>query len=157
MPTNKELLKEFQGLIVSAASPESLMQRMSDRLHEEKSRYNWVGFYLVDKSDAGILVVGPHTGSFTPQMRIPLDRGLCGAAATSGKTIVVDDVSQDPRYLAGSDLVKSEIVLPIFAGKKLMGELDVNSYFAGTFNSQEREFLEACVAVLSKYFFEHVL
>jgi L-methionine (R)-S-oxide reductase len=155
MPTNRELLKEFQGLILSAASTESLMQRMSDRLHEEKSRYNWVGFYLVDKSDAATLVVGPHTGSFTPQMRIPLDRGLCGAAATSGKTIVVDDVSKDPRYLAGSDLVKSEIVLPIFAGKKLMGELDVNSYFAGTFSSQEREFLEACVALVSKYFLEH--
>jgi L-methionine (R)-S-oxide reductase len=155
MPTHKELLEEFQGLILSARSAESLMQRMSDRLHEEKSRYNWVGFYLVDKSDAATLVVGPHTGSFSPQMRIPLDRGLCGAAATSGQTIVVDDVSKDPRYLAGSDLVKSEIVLPIFAGKKLMGELDVNSYFVGTFSSQEREFLEACVALVSKYFLEH--
>jgi GAF domain-containing protein len=152
MPAHKELLQEFEGLILSAASPESLMQRMTDRLHEAVSRYNWVGFYLIAKDDPGILVVGPHTGSFTPNVRIPLDRGLCGAAASSGKTIVVNDVSKDPRYLQGSDLVKSEIVVPIFAGKKLIGELDVESYFVGTFNAEEQGFVEACGALVRKYF-----
>lgn len=151
MPIHEELLKEFEKLVPSAASPESLMQRMCDRLHEEIPRYNWVGFYLMDKDDSGVLLVGPHTGSFTPNIRIPLDRGLCGAAATSGKTIVVDDVKKDPRYLAGSDLVKSEIVVPMFSGKKLLGELDVESYFVGTFNSKEQEFLEACGALVRKY------
>ena len=152
MSTRKELLKEFEELIASAADAQSLMQRISDRLHQAVSRYNWVGFYLIDKDDPGILVVGPHTGSFAPKIRIPLDRGLCGAAAASGQTIVVDDVAKDPRYLAGSDLVKSEIVVPIFAGKKLVGELDVNSYFLATFNAEERKFLEACAALVGKYF-----
>jgi L-methionine (R)-S-oxide reductase len=157
MPAHKELLQEFEGLILSAASPESLMQRMTDRLHEAVSRYNWVGFYLIAKDDPGILVVGPHTGSFTPNVRIPLDRGLCGAAASSGKTIVVNDVSKDPRYLQGSDLVKSEIVVPIFAGKKLIGELDVESYFVGTFNAEEQGFVEACGALVRKYFEKQAL
>lgn len=152
MSVHKELLREFEQLVLSANSPDALMQRMTDRLHEEVSRYNWVGFYLIAKDDPGVLVVGPHTGSFTPNIRIPLDRGLCGAAASSGKTVVVNDVSKDPRYLAGSDLVKSEVVVPIFASKKLVGELDVESYFVGTFNAEEQEFVEACAALVTKYF-----
>lgn len=134
-----------------AEGAELLMQRMCDRLHEAVSRYNWVGFYLIDKNDPGILVLGPHTGSFTPKTRIPLSSGLCGAAASGGKIIVVNDVSQDPRYLAGSDLVKSEVVAPIFANKRLVGELDVESYFIGTFNDEESDFVEDCAAFVGKY------
>ena len=155
MPGHKELLQEFRELVLSAANAESLMQRMTDRLHEAVPRYNWVGFYLVAEDDAAMLVVGPHTGSFTPNVRIPLDRGLCGAAASTGKTVVVDDVRKDPRYMQGSDLVKSEMVVPIFAKKKLVGELDVESYFSGTFNVHEQEFVEACAAVVAGYFEKH--
>jgi L-methionine (R)-S-oxide reductase len=139
MSGHKDLLQEFQELVISARSPEPLMQRISDRLHQQVPRYNWVGFYLVDRNDPGMLVVGPHTGSFTPNVRIPLDRGLCGAAASTGRTVVVDDVTKDPRYMAGSDLVKSEMVVPFFANRKLMGELDVESYFNGTFTAPGAE------------------
>jgi GAF domain-containing protein len=123
------------------------MERISKRLHETFARYNWVGFYVVDPVDPGILVIGPYVGSFTPNVRIPLDTGLCGAAATSGRTVVVDDVSKDPRYLTGSTMVKSEIVVPIFVGKRLVGELDIESYFPGTFTKEEQEFVEACAAI----------
>jgi GAF domain-containing protein len=127
------------------------MHHIARRLHEKMARYNWVGFYLVDAADPGILMVGPFVGSFTPNTRIPLDTGLCGAAATTGKTVVVQDVSADPRYLAGSSMVNSEVVVPIFAKKKLAGELDVESYFAGTFNKVEQEFIEACAAIVAKF------
>jgi L-methionine (R)-S-oxide reductase len=125
------------------------MEQMAKRLHEKLTRYNWTGFYLVDPADPGYLIVGPYAGSFTPNARIPLDRGLCGAAATSGKVIVVQDVSKDPRYLSGSSLVKSEIVVPIFANKKLAAELDIESYFADTFTSPEQQFVESCASVLA--------
>ena len=151
MPGHKELLQEFQDFALSAANAVSLMQHVSDRLHQTKPRYNWVGFYLVDKSDPNFLVVGPYTGSFAPNVRIPLDKGLCGAAASSGKTVAVDDVSKDSRYLAGTDLVKSEVVVPIFAGKKLVGELDINSYFLATFNTLEKDFIEATAAIVGRY------
>jgi len=105
----------------------------------------------VDPSDPGYLIVGPFSGSFTPNARIPLDIGLCGAAATSRQVVVVQDVTADPRYLPGSSMVKSEIVVPIFAGKKLLAELDVESYFADTFPKEEQEFIEACAAVLAPY------
>ena len=76
---------------------------------------------------------------------------MCGAAATTGQVVVVQDVSKDPRYLAGSSMVKSEIVVPIFANKKLAAELDIESYFADTFTPPEQEFVEACANVLATY------
>ena len=96
-PVHEELLREFQNFARTAPTAQSVMERISQRLHEKMTRYNWVGFYLVDPADPGILLVGPFVGSFTPNVRIPLDTGLCGAAATSGQTVVVDDVSTDPR------------------------------------------------------------
>jgi len=127
------------------------MEQVAKRLHEKMTRYNWTGFYLVDPADPSYLVVGPYAGSFTPNARIPLTTGLCGAAATSGQVVVVQDVSKDPRYLAGSSLVKSEIVVPIFVNQQLAAELDIESYFADTFNKAEQEFVEACANILANY------
>ena len=127
------------------------MEQMAKHLHQKMTRYNWTGFYLVDPADPNYLIVGPFAGSFTPNARIPLDRGLCGAAATTGKVIVVQDVSADPRYLAGSSLVKSEIVVPIFVNRILAAELDIESYFADTFIPPERQFIESCASVVANY------
>lgn len=150
-PAQNELLREFQEHARSAPRVQSLMELMCKRLHEKMTRYNWVGFYLVDPADPGYLIVGPFSGSFTPNARFPLSTGLCGAAATSGKVVVVQDVSKDPRYLAGSHLVKSEIVVPIFAHKKLAAELDIESYFADSFVKSEQDFSEACAKVVGDY------
>jgi L-methionine (R)-S-oxide reductase len=146
-----ELLKDFKDFAKTAPKPEALMTQMAQRLHEKMTRYNWVGFYMVDPADAGILLVGAFSGSFTPNARIPLNTGLCGAAARDGQTVVVPDVSKDPRYLAGSPLVKSEIVVPIFVKNKLAGELDIESYFTNAFTREEQEFVEACAEVIAKY------
>lgn len=150
-PTHRELLEELQKFSSTADSAKSLMEQIAERLHEKMSRYNWVGFYLVDPADPSYLVVGPFAGSFTPNARIPLHTGLCGAAATTGQVVVVPDVSKDPRYLAGSSLVKSEIVVPISVNKKLAAELDIESYFADTFSKAEQEFVEACATILAEY------
>jgi len=150
-PAQDEILKELQSYARSAAKAEALMAYIAKRLHEKLTRYNWVGFYIVDPVDTGFLIVGPYAGSFTPNVRIPLNTGLCGAAATSKQAVVVQDVSKDPRYLAGSSMVKSEIVVPIFVNKKLAGELDIESYFADSFPKSECEFVEACANVLASY------
>jgi len=150
-PAQKELLQEIQETARKAPTVRSLMEQIAKRLHEKMTRYNWVGFYLVDPADPGYLIVGPFAGSFTPNARIPLNTGLCGAAATSGQVVVVQDVSKDPRYLAGSSTVKSEIVVPIFAKKKLAAELDVESYFADSFPKAEQEFVQACADVVAEY------
>jgi L-methionine (R)-S-oxide reductase len=148
---HKELLQEFKVFASTAATVEALMERMTKRLHEEMTRYNWVGFYLVDPADAGFLLIGPFVGSFTPHARIPLHTGLCGAAATTGQSVVIQDVSTDPRYLAGSSMVKSEMVVPIFVKKKLLAELDIESYFANTFVKSEQDFIEASAKLVADY------
>jgi len=135
----------------TAPTASSVMERIAQRLHGRMARYNWVGFYLVDPEDSGVLLVGSYVGSFTPNARIPLNIGLCGAAASTGQTVVVPDVSTDPRYLAGSPLVKSEIVVPIFVKNKLVGELDIESYFSAAFDKSEQDFIEACAGIVAKY------
>ncbi len=148
---HQELLEEFQSFGKTAPTAEALMQHIAQRLHEKMARYNWVGFYVVEPSDPGILLIGPFVGSFTPNARIPLDTGLCGAAARSGKSVIVDDVSKDPRYLAGSTMVNSEMVVPILVKNQLAAELDIESYFAGTFTTAEQNFVEACARVVAEY------
>jgi GAF domain-containing protein len=122
------------------------MQSISDLLHGEIARFNWVGFYLLSKTDPDV----PFTGSFTPVDRIPLHQGLCGTAASTGKSVVVNDVSSDPRYLSASALVKSEMVAPVMVRGKVAAEIDVNSYFSATFGPDEQELVHACVAAVAK-------
>jgi L-methionine (R)-S-oxide reductase len=128
------------------------MERISQGLHEKMTRYNWVGFYLVDPADANMLLVGPFVGSFTPHGRISLSMGLCGAAAKTGQTVLVHDVATDPRYLAGSPMVKCEIVVPIFARNQLVAALDIESYFTSTFTKPDQDFIEACAQMVGAYY-----
>ena len=148
---HEELLQEFRGYATTAPNVQSVMERIAKWLHEKMPRHNWAGFYLIDPTDPNFLIVGPFAGSFTPNKRIRFTVGLCGLAATSKRVVVVQDVSKDPRYLAGSSMVKSEIVVPIFVGKKLAAELDIESYFSDTFTKPEQEFVEACGAVIATY------
>jgi L-methionine (R)-S-oxide reductase len=150
MNQHQQLLADFEQFARSGSPVHGLMQHICDCLHEQLARYNWVGFYLIDQTDPDYLVLGPYSGTFTPHQRIPLDKGLCGAAASTGKTLVVNDVTTDPRYLAGSEHTKSEVIVPIFASSRLAGELDVNSYFKDTWNAQEQQFVESCARLVGR-------
>jgi L-methionine (R)-S-oxide reductase len=151
MSKHQELLQGFRLFAEGAATVSALMSHISQRLHDEFSRYNWVGFYLVDQADPGMLVVGPYVGSFSPNVRIPINKGLCGAAATTRKTVVVNDVANDPRYLSGSEIVKANMVVPILAKNDLVAELDIESYFANTFTKAEQTFAEEVAQLVGKY------
>src|SRR5579864_2625062 len=151
MSKHQELLQEFRQFAVTAPSTAELMTHISRRLHDQMARYNWVGFYLVDQADPGMLVVGPYVGSFSPNERIPLNKGLCGAAASTRQTVVVNDVANDPRYLSGSEIVKANMVVPIFARNELVSELDIESYFTNTFTRAEQTFAEDVAQLVGKY------
>ena len=150
-----ELKKDLDHLARSAASPEALMAGIVKLLHDRMLKYNWVGFYMIEKSLAGTqppeLVLGPFVGAMTPHTRIPLNEGICGAAASSGKTVVVDDVNSDPRYLACSLETKSEIVAPIYANGNVAGELDIDSHFPAAFKDEDRELVEYCATLVGKH------
>jgi GAF domain-containing protein len=147
-----DLIPMLDGLAQTAASGEALMKGIVALLHEKLTRYNWVGFYTLEKDTTGdVLVLGPFKGTMTPHTRIPLNQGICGAAASSGKTIVVDDVNADSRYLACSLQTKSEIVVPVFAHGKVVGELDIDSHFHAAFGPDDRKLCEHAATLLGKF------
>ena len=151
MSKHQELLEGFRRFASTAANTAALMKHISQRLHDDLTRYTWGGCYLVDQDDPGVLVVGPYGGSFSPNERIPINKGLCGVVATTRQTVVANDVSTDPRYLSGSEMVKANMVVPIFARNELVGELDIESYFTNTFTRAEQTFVEDIAALVGKY------
>jgi len=124
-----------------------VLQGVVDVLHDHIDHYSWIGIYLVDGDD---LVLGPWKGpQATEHVRIPVGQGLCGAAAASGQTEVVDDVNADPRYLACFPSTRSEIVVPIAHQGRVVGELDIDSDQATAFGDGDREFLERIAVQIS--------
>ena len=150
---HKYLLKEFEEFARSTPDPGAIMQLISQRIHQNISRYNWVGFYLVDKKDSATLVLGPYAGSFTPKLKISWSEGICGSAATGRHTVVADNVAQEPQYIQASDLVKSQISVPILMGGMTFAVFNVESYFMATFKpALDRDFVEACAKIVGKCF-----
>ncbi len=147
----EEVRNEISALAASSSSAQDLMRAMVKLLHDRMLKYNWVGFYMLEPgAEPPVLVLGAFEGAMTPHTRIPLHQGICGAAASSGQTVVVDDVSKDPRYLACSLETKSEIVVPVFARGKVVGELDIDSHFPAAFTSEHQALVQHCAAVVGK-------
>jgi L-methionine (R)-S-oxide reductase len=154
MPTTtrmEELRTEIAGVAEAVPSAKVLMQAVCRLLHERMLKYNWVGFYMLEpEAQPPVLVLDAFVGAMTPHTRIPLHQGICGAAASSGKTVVVDDVSKDPRYLACSLETKSEIVVPIFVKKQVVGELDIDSHFPAAFAADDQDLVQYCAELVGR-------
>jgi GAF domain-containing protein len=112
---------------------------------------HWTGFYMLDADDPETLVLGPFVGAPTPHVRIPVTQGICGAAVASGETVIVDDVNADPRYLSCSIDTKSEIVVPIYAAGRVVGEIDIDSHNPAAFTDTDRLFLEEVARIVGAY------
>jgi L-methionine (R)-S-oxide reductase len=150
----QQLMREIDQASSDHNSVEDLMSIIVARLIERVPKYNWVGFYMIEKGRGGqpdMLVLGPFIGAQTPHKRIPLDQGICGAAASSGQTVVVDDVNKDPRYLACSIQTKSEIVVPVYVNGNVVGELDIDSHTAAAFTADDRRLVEHCAELVGRY------
>lgn len=136
--------------IIAAIRDEADVRRAMDRavqiLKQKVPAYTWVGIYLLEGDE---LVLGPFVGKPSPHTRIPLGAGICGAAASERRTIVVDDVNADPRYLACSLETRSEIVVPIMEADRVLGEIDIDSDQPAAFGAADRNLLEAVAAALA--------
>ena len=142
-----ELLPAVRSATAAAPNAESAMKQAVRLLKDGVPDYTWVGIYVLDGEE---LVLGPFLGKPSPHTRIPLGRGICGAAATEKATIVVDDVNTDPRYLACSIETKSEIVVPIMQNGEVFGEIDIDSDRAGAFGQRDRALLEPIASLLAE-------
>jgi len=146
-----EVRNDADRLNAKAHTADELMAGITVLLNEQMLKYNWVGFYMLEpKANLPMLVLGHYRGAMTPHTRIPLNQGICGAAASSGKTVVVDDVKKDPRYLACSLETKSEIVVPVFVQGAVAGELDIDSHFPAAFGAHDRALIEYIAQLVGK-------
>lgn len=132
-----------------AGEPDRLrvQERVVAELKASLPDYTWVGIYLRDGED---LVLGPFLGKPSPHTRIRVGSGICGAAAAEQQTIVVDDVTADERYLACSLDTRSEIVVPIIANGRVVGEIDIDSDRGAAFDAEDRALLEAVATMLAE-------
>jgi L-methionine (R)-S-oxide reductase len=150
-PTLDNIVSEIRRFAETAKDFTSLQEFCVTLIAERLPYYNWVGFYMLDPRDENFLVLGPYRGAPTEHVRIPVTEGICGAAVAQGETVIVDDVSEDPRYLACSLETRSEIVVPIQANRKIVGEIDIDSHMLNAFAAEDRSFLENCAETLGKF------
>lgn len=174
MPLHDQVLDEIRRSLADVHDRTRALELTVTLLARRMPDYSWVGVYLLDGNE---LVLGPFVGAPSPHTRIPLGRGICGAAAAEKMTIVVDDVNADPRYLACSIETKSEIVVPILdhpaqppprgdkvdqaasglprspdastADANVLGEIDVDSHRLAAFGDDDRRMLEAIAVLLA--------
>ena len=147
--TYRSALEAVDRIVNREAEADDVLRRVVDVLHDSFDHYSWVGIYLLEGDD---LVLGPWKGpQATEHVRIPIGQGICGAAAASGRTEVVDDVNADARYLACFPSTRSEIVVPISYEKRVVGEIDIDSDEASAFAEADRAFLERVALLISPY------
>ncbi len=147
----QKIIAEIRDFATTAEDLASLQEFSVSLIAEGLPYYNWVGFYMLDPSDDGVLVLGPFRGAATEHTRIPVTQGICGAAVAQGQTVIVEDVSSDPRYLSCSIETRSEIVVPIQANGSIVGEIDIDSHTLNAFGEEDRSFLEECAAVIGRF------
>jgi GAF domain-containing protein len=147
MATHDDVLGAVRDAVGRTADGPGALEAAVDTLKRASPDYSWVGIYLLDGNE---LVLGPFRGKPSPHTRIPLGRGICGAAAAEKATIVVDDVNTDSRYLACSADTRSEIVVPIMRGQDVLGEIDVDSDRPAAFGEADRRLLESVAELLAR-------
>lgn len=146
------ILKQTDQILKSNSSRDQKLLEICRLLDENIDVFNWTGFYLTDPDEEGMLVLGPYVGEETDHIRIPFGKGICGQAAETLNTFVVQDVSKAGNYLACSVDVKSEIVVPIMKGDQFVGELDIDSHTLNAITPELRSLCEEICKKLSPIF-----
>jgi GAF domain-containing protein len=149
----------FSATALTGSKPDQyaqLLEQARALLHDERDRIanaanlsalvyhalpdlNWVGFYFSDGTE---LVVGPFQG-LPACVRIPLDKGVCGAAASTRQTQRVEDVHAFPGHIACDSASRSELVVPLYQGDALLGVFDLDSPIPARFSVEDQQGLEA--------------
>ncbi len=141
------LSKQLDALLEGEMDTVSNLSNASALLNQFLENINWCGFYLWKNDE---LLLGPFQG-MPACVHIPLGKGVCGTAAESKKTIIVEDVHAFPGHIACDSASQSEIVVPIVINNELFGVLDIDSPTTNRFSEEDQAGLEQFVAVLTKH------
>jgi putative methionine-R-sulfoxide reductase with GAF domain len=147
--TPESALLAVREIIEREPDSDDILRQVVDLLADGFEHHSWVGIYFVEGDE---LALGPWKGpAATEHVRIPVGQGVCGAAAASGVTEIVDDVNADPRYLACFVSTRSEIVVPISYDDIVVAEIDIDSDRPAAFGPDDRSFLEEVARLISPY------
>ncbi len=137
-----QLLAQVRGLLHGERDRIANAANLASLVYHALPSLNWVGFYFYDGTE---LVVGPFQG-LPACVRIPLDKGVCGAAASTGQTQRVADVDAFPGHIACDSASRSELVVPLHDGDTLVGVFDLDSPEPDRFDANDQAGLEAIAA-----------
>lgn len=140
----RALNRQLQALIHGVPHQTANLANAAALLYQTLPELNWAGFYLLEQD---LLVLGPFQGK-PACIEIPVGRGVCGTAVAENRTQLVYDVHQFPGHIACDGASNSELVIPIRAGEKIVGVLDLDSPRVGRFTEADREGLEEFVEIL---------
>jgi L-methionine (R)-S-oxide reductase len=151
MNTYAEVTTECLKIINSENLITYKMQQLCNLLDTRLENYDWTGFYTADV-EKKTLLLGPYKGAPTSHTSIPFGKGICGQAAESKKTFLIDNVEEQSNYIACSIHVKSEIVVPIIKDGIVVAQIDVDSHIPAAFSKKDQELLESICTELAPYF-----
>ena len=143
----RELNEQLAGLLAEESDGLANTANLTALFFDALPGLNWLGFYLLRGEE---LVLGPFQGKVAC-VRIALGRGVCGTAARERKTIVVPDVQAFPGHIACDAASRSEIVVPLLHGERLLGVLDADSPHENRFDADDAEGLEAAAKLLLEF------
>lgn len=152
MMSYESILQQVDTIVQSKRKREEKLLAICELLDQEIDVFDWTGFYLASEDEERMLVLGPYVGEETDHTKIPFGRGICGQAAETLDTFVVQDVNKADNYLACSIHVQSEIVVPIMKGEKFVGELDIDSHTKDAITDELRDLCEIICEKISPLF-----
>lgn len=135
-----DLTARIAALVAGEDDEVALMASLACEIHHADERFHWTGFYRVTAPE--LLKIGPYQGGHGCLV-IPFSRGVCGAAARTGEVQIVADVDAFPGHIACASSTRSELVIPVFARRGLIGVLDIDSDLPDAFTTEDATALKA--------------
>jgi L-methionine (R)-S-oxide reductase len=142
-----DLASQLEGLMAGESDLIANTANMAAVIYHGLPNLNWAGFYLIKD---GELVLGPFQGK-PACIRIAIGKGVCGTAAETRSSQVVPDVHAFPGHIACDAASRSELVVPLLVGDRVIGVLDLDSPFPNRFDNHDREGCEKLVSILLRH------
>jgi L-methionine (R)-S-oxide reductase len=142
-----DLAQQIEGLLAGETDFTANLANAAAAIYHTLPALNWAGFYLLRGQQ---LVLGPFQGK-PACVRIPVGKGVCGAAAERRKTVLVSDVHEFPGHIACDSASQSELVVPLIRGETLIGVLDLDSPLLARFDTHDQAGCEALVAIIVRH------